>query len=80
MMPTTAVAEIFGVTVRPSAETADQIYDQIQAWIDDPAHRPVQLLDAFDISFIATTEPTKISHRKSRRDSSSLIVIPELKR
>ncbi len=45
---------VFGVTQRPSAETADQIYDTIQAWID--THRPRALMDEFNISFIATTD------------------------
>lgn len=47
---------VFGVTKRPSAQTADEIYDQIQAWIDDPANRPRQLMDKFNIEFIATTD------------------------
>lgn len=50
------LAGIFGVTQRPSAETADEIYDQIQAWIDDPNHRPRELMDKFNIEFIATTD------------------------
>ena len=45
---------VFGVTQRPSAETADEIYDTIQAWID--THRPRELMDQFSISFIATTD------------------------
>ena len=45
---------VFGVTQRPSAETADEIYDTIQAWID--THRPRELMDQFNISFIATTD------------------------
>lgn len=47
---------IFGVTERPSPETADVIYDQIQGWIDDEAHRPRELMDKFNIEFIATTD------------------------
>lgn len=50
---------VFGVTQRPSAETADEIYDTIQAWIDDESHLPRALMDQFNIEFIATTdEPT----------------------
>lgn len=45
---------VFGVTQRPSAETADEIYDTIQAWID--THRPRALMDQFNITFIATTD------------------------
>ena len=47
---------VFGVTQRPSIETADEIYDTIQAWIDDDNHRPRALMDQFKIEFIATTD------------------------
>ena len=52
-----ALVDIFGVTVRPSPETADEIYEQIQAAIDHPSFRPQALLDRFDIEVIATTDP-----------------------
>ncbi|MGB3954330.1 MAG: glucuronate isomerase [Brooklawnia sp.] len=45
---------VFGVTQRPSEETADEIYDTFQGWIDN--HRPRALMDQFNISFIATTD------------------------
>lgn len=51
------LVEIFGVTVRPSAETADEVYDQVAAAIADPAFRPRALLDRFRIETIATTDP-----------------------
>ncbi|WP_316667428.1 glucuronate isomerase [uncultured Propionibacterium sp.] len=47
---------IFGVDVRPSAETSDAIYDVIAARLDEPDFRPRQLMDAFRIRFIATTD------------------------
>ena len=50
------LVEIFGVSVRPSAETADAIYDQIAATLAQPDFRPRQLLDRFDIEFMATTD------------------------
>lgn len=50
------LVEIFGVDVRPSAETADAIYDTIAATLAEPDFRPRQLLDRFDISFMATTD------------------------
>lgn len=50
---------LFGVTERPGPDNADAIYDTIQAWIDDPRHRPRELMDLFGIRFLATTdEPT----------------------
>ncbi|QAY61993.1 glucuronate isomerase [Xylanimonas allomyrinae] len=51
------LVEIFGVTQRPSAETADAIYDRIAAEIADPGFRPRALLDRFDIEVIGTTDP-----------------------
>lgn len=53
----TELVEIFGVTQRPSAQTADLVYDQIQATIDDPSFRPRALLDRFGIEVISTTDP-----------------------
>ena len=52
----TELVEIFGVTQRPSAQTADAIYDQIAACLADPAYRPRALMDRFDIALIATTD------------------------
>ncbi|QTE31247.1 glucuronate isomerase [Pengzhenrongella sicca] len=52
----TALVEIFGVAERPSAATADALYDQIQAAIDLPDFRPRALLDRFNIEIIATTD------------------------
>ena len=51
------LVEIFGVTVRPSAETADQVYDQVAERLADPDFRPRALLDRFGIEVIATTDP-----------------------
>lgn len=53
----TELVEIFGVTQRPSGETADAIYDQIHAVISSPDFRPRALLDRFNIEVISTTDP-----------------------
>jgi glucuronate isomerase len=50
------LAEIFGVTVAPSARTADAIYDQIGAALADDAFRPRALFERFGISVLATTD------------------------
>jgi glucuronate isomerase len=47
---------IFGVTVRPSAETADAIYDQIAETLQRPDFRPRELLQRFGIEVLATTD------------------------
>ncbi|GAB3175479.1 hypothetical protein GCM10027059_49100 [Myceligenerans halotolerans] len=51
------LVEIFGVTVRPSAETADAIYDQIATRLGESGFRPRALLDQFRIETLATTDP-----------------------
>lgn len=51
------LVEVFGVDLMPSAETADEIYDQIAARIAEPDFRPRQLLDRFSIELISTTDP-----------------------
>lgn len=50
------LADIFGINVAPSAETADEIYDAIDAKIKTPEFRPRALYDRFKIEFIATTD------------------------
>ncbi len=48
--------EIFGVKVRPSAETADQIYDQISSCLASPEFKPRALYKKFKIELLATTD------------------------
>jgi glucuronate isomerase len=50
------LAGIFGVTERPSAETADAIYDAIAEKIATPQFRPRALFDSFGIEVLATTD------------------------
>ncbi|MGB7963773.1 MAG: glucuronate isomerase [Propionicimonas sp.] len=50
------LADIFGIDVTPSAETADEIYDSIAAQLATPAFRPRALYERFNIEFIATTD------------------------
>ena len=50
------LAGIFGVTVRPSAETADQIYDQIASCLASPEFKPRALYEKFKIEVLATTD------------------------
>ncbi|GAA0352549.1 MAG: glucuronate isomerase [Micropruina glycogenica] len=50
------LAEIFGIDLMPSADTADEIYDAIAAQLVTPAFRPRALYDRFGIEFIATTD------------------------
>lgn len=48
--------EVFGIETRLSAETADEIYDQIAEKLLRPAFRPRALFERFNIEAISTTE------------------------
>lgn len=50
------LADVFGIDLRPSAETADEIYDRINDALATDAYRPRELFDRFKIEFIATTD------------------------
>ncbi|MFY7853796.1 MAG: glucuronate isomerase, partial [Brevundimonas sp.] len=49
-------AEVFGLDVRLSAETADQYYDVIDGALKTDAFRPRALFERYNIEVIATTE------------------------
>ena len=50
------LADIFGITERPSAANADALYDTIATQLAQPSHRPRALLERFGIEFMATTD------------------------
>ncbi|GAA3811905.1 glucuronate isomerase [Streptomyces chiangmaiensis] len=50
------LAEIFGVTERPSAENADELYDQITDRLSRDEFRPRALFRRFNIDVLATTD------------------------
>ncbi|BDO41254.1 glucuronate isomerase [Cellulomonas sp. NTE-D12] len=50
------LSELFDVTVRPSAETADEIYDQLASRLATPGYRPRALFDRFRLDVLATTD------------------------
>lgn len=50
------LVEVFGVTERPSRESADRIYDHVSARLAEPQFRPLELLDRFGIELLATTD------------------------
>jgi glucuronate isomerase len=73
------LVEVFGVTVAPAAETADQLYDLISARLDSPDLRPRALLDRFQIELLATTDSatsTLEHHYRLRADGLGERVIP----
>ncbi len=50
------LADIFGIDLQPSDETADDIYDAIAAALATPDFRPRALYDRFRIELLATTD------------------------
>ena len=74
------LADIFGVTVRPSADTADAIYDQIADRLGRPEFRARALFDRFGIEVLATTDDPcddLAAHRRFADDPSwSARVVP----
>ena len=50
------LVEIFGVTVRPSEATADQLYDELSELLLTEEFRPRPLFDRFKIKVLATTD------------------------
>jgi glucuronate isomerase len=50
------LAAIFDVTLRPSAATADDLYDQISERLAKDAYRPRALFERFGIEVLATTD------------------------
>jgi glucuronate isomerase len=74
------LAEIFGVTERPSADNADALYDRIAEQLRQPSHRPRALLRRFGIEFMATTDDPAddlAAHRALRDDPAvTTTVVP----
>lgn len=64
--------EVFGLTVRLSADTADHYYDTIDAALQSDACRPRTLFERFNIEWLATTESPldTLPHHKKIRDSN----------
>ncbi len=50
------LAEVFDIAVRPSATTADSIYDQVAERLTKDAYRPRALFERFGIEVLATTD------------------------
>jgi glucuronate isomerase len=74
------LTEVFGVTQRPSPETADAIYDQVAARLATADYRPRALYNRFGIDVLATTDSPAsdlTAHAKLRTDpAGALNVIP----
>ncbi|MFD1717607.1 glucuronate isomerase [Georgenia deserti] len=51
------LVEVFGVTRRPSAENADDLFDELSEILRRPEFRPRALFERFGLEIIATTDP-----------------------
>jgi glucuronate isomerase len=63
--------ETIGCTTPLTPDTADEIYDHVNAWLGDTAHRPRALFDTFGIETLATTDAALdgLQHHAAIRDS-----------
>lgn len=52
----TELHDVLGVRVQPSADTADELFDELVATLADPALRPRALYSSFNIAVLATTD------------------------
>ena len=50
------LAEVFGVFTRPSAETADDLFDELTELLAQPRFRPRELYRRFGVEALATTD------------------------
>ncbi|MDA3626122.1 glucuronate isomerase [Saccharopolyspora sp. WRP15-2] len=48
--------DVLGVTVQPSADTADELFDELTTRLRKPEFRPRALYDSFTIAVLATTD------------------------
>src|SRR5918911_1351532 len=63
--------DVFGVTDRLTAESAQEIYDQIAACLEQPEFRPRRLFERFNIEVLATTDAASdsLEHHRTIRES-----------
>jgi glucuronate isomerase len=71
--------EVFGVTERLSAKSADAVYDEMSARLLQQDYRPRALFERFGIAFLATTDgalDTLDSHARLRQSGWAGRVVP----
>lgn len=73
------LADVFDVDLRPSAETADELYDHLSSRLQEDDFRPRALFERFGIEVLATTDcPSQplLHHQQLRSDPWPGRVIP----
>lgn len=65
------LSEVFGITLKPSAQTADTLYDEISDKLSNVAFSPRKLFNKFRIGVLCTTDAATdtLDHHKTIRDS-----------
>jgi len=74
-----ALVEVFETPVRPSAETADALFDHLTDRLARPEYRPRALFERFRIELLATTDPAQSSladHARLAADGWGRRVVP----
>ena len=63
--------DVFGITDRLTSESAQDIYEQIAACLDQPEFRPRRLFERFNIDVLATTDAATdtLAHHRAIRES-----------
>lgn len=63
--------DIFGIREKLTAQTADAIYDQLQACLEAPEFRPRRLFERFNIEVLCTTDAAtdRLEHHQAIRAS-----------
>jgi glucuronate isomerase len=73
------LGDVFGTDTRPSAETADTLYDELASALARPEFRPTALLERFRIETLATTDGAAddlTGHAQLATADLSALVIP----
>lgn len=73
------LVEIFGITERPSADSADRIYDELLARLNSDEFKIRALFDRFNIEVLATTDPAWANlefHQKLAQEGWGNRVLP----
>lgn len=67
---TDSLARVFDLTLTPSADTADELYDRVSELLAHPDFRPTELLARFGVELLATTDDPADSLEHHRRLAS----------
>lgn len=73
------LAEVFGVSSRLSAQSADDVYDELVEKLQRPEFRPRALFERFGIELLATTDhatDTLAEHERMRAENWGARIVP----